>query len=525
MVDLDRIKDPQLLRQIARLQHDELERVLAKLREARIELASLQGRSPEEAQTELAGLEVELSRTFSSVTNPGKSERRPRRDGADKPRKKREKFGRTPQPNLPIEEVVHDLDEADKACPDCGEVLVPWEGQDEASEAVSVTGVQYVLQRNIRKKYRCRCGGAIETAAAPPRLSEGGRYSDAFIVHTAVQKYDAHIPLNRQVRLARRAGLEVTTQTLWKQTLLLADVFAPALERLHAYLLTQEVLFADESRWPVLGSKDAKSRNWTAWVLVGEDAVRHFIEDTRGLEAGAEILRGFQGVLTTDGYQVYKSLAASEGFLHAHCWAHARRYLIAAEDTQPELSAELLDLVGQLFGIERALEEETSHLPKSERHARIRQTRQASSKPIVAELGKQLMGIRALPKSPMAAAVRYFENQWKGLKTFLDHPQVPLTSNAAERSLRGLVLGRHNHVGSRSELGTEVAADLYSLVETAKLNQLDPAAYLNAALGFHHQGRTIPLPHELKRSVDPDTVEYPARPPPKPDTQPDLPIE
>ena len=111
----------------------------------------------------------------------------------------------------------------------------------------------------------------------------------------------------------------------------------------------------------------------------------------------------------------------------------------------------------------------------------------------------------------------------RGLTTFLDHPKVPLTSNAAERGLRVLVLGRNNHFGSRSEEGTRVAADLYSLIESAKLNELDPATYFREAIRHHNEGRTIPLPHELRRSLDPDAIEYPARPPPEPEPQLELP--
>lgn len=514
MVALDDIKDPELLRQIARLQNDELERVVGKLREARLRVAELEGKTSEEAQSELDILEKELEHTVSAATSKGKSERRPRGKSPRSPKKARTQFGPTPQPELPIQEIVHDLDEADKICPCCGEPLQPWAKQDEKSEVVSVTGVQYVLEKHVRRKYRCTCGGAVETADVLPRILSGGRYSDAFLIHTAVQKYDAHLPLNRQARLAKRSGLQVTRQTLWKQVLTLHQAFEPVLERLHLYLLTKDVLAADESRWPVLGHKGKKTKNWTTWVLVADDAVRHFIRDSRGLDHGQELLRGYRGALISDGYQVYKSLAASEGFVHAHCWSHARRYLIGAEDTAPDVATHLIDLVGKLFGIEHELNEKRATLSADELYAHTLEVRQDRAKPIVREIGERMTRIRALSQSPIAAAVRYFENQWKGLTVFLDHPQVPLTSNSAERELRGVVLGRNNHVGSRSVLGTQASAAHYSLVESAKLNDLDPGHYYQVLVERYHQGRTLPLPHELVLNLDPDEVVYPARPPP-----------
>lgn len=126
--------------------------------------------------------------------------------------------------------------------------------------------------------------------------------------------------------------------------------------------------------------------------------------------------------------------------------------------------------------------------------------RQERSKPIVQEIGRIAAEVRALSDSPIARAVKYLENQWAGLIRFLDDPRIPITSNAAEAALRCLVLGRNNHFGSKSKRGTEVAAMFYSLIESAKMNDLDPGAYLRHGAAAFLRGERVPLPHELREA-------------------------
>ncbi|MEQ8273517.1 MAG: transposase [Deltaproteobacteria bacterium] len=212
----------------------------------------------------------------------------------------------------------------------------------------------------------CQCGCTVETAEPPARLIPGGRYSTEFAVHVAADKYDGHLPLERQARRMRRSGLTVTSQTLWDQTWALAGCFRDAIDRLRQYLLSKELLLADESRWPLLGAKGRKTKNWFAWTLASEDAILHRIEDTRSNEACRSLLTGFRGVLVTDGYVVYKSLATEIGYVQAHRWSHARRKFIEAEPSASDLSANFLDDIGELFGIERTLAERTLDLPPVE---------------------------------------------------------------------------------------------------------------------------------------------------------------
>jgi transposase len=497
-LDLDRVKDTELLRQVAKVQDAEIRRLHDKLTTLKTEVEALKGRSPEEIQNQLALLEKELSEAYAQ-TRRGGSERRHRdEETADKAKSKQSGHGPTPQPLLPIVEVDHDLDEADKTCPSCGGMLELWEGQPEESEEVDVVELQYVLKKHRRRKYRCACGSCVETAPGPLKLIPGGRYSVDFAVHVSDDKFGYHSPLERQVRRMRQAGLKVTSQTLWDQTYALAQLLKPTVERLHQYLLEQELLLADESHWPLLGAKGRKTKNWFAWALAGHDGIVHKILDSRSNEAGAEVLRNFDGVLLTDGYVVYTSQAKRKGYQQAHCWAHARRYFLEAEASAPEEAQAFLDDIGALFGIEREIDEATRVIkdPIAAKSLRA-QVRDEKSRPIVNRIGRRAMELKALPKTPIAQAVKYLENRWDGLARFVDDPRVPMTSNGAERALRGLVLGRNNHFGSRSKRGTEVAAIFYSLIESAKLNGLNPKRYLKIAAEAALRDETPPLPHEL----------------------------
>ena len=150
--------------------------------------------------------------------------------------------------------------------------------------------------------------------------------------------------------------------------------------------------------------------------------------------------------------------------------------------------------------IEREIVKAYSGKSKEQALALTLRIRQEKSKPIVEELGRRAMQIRALCESPIGRAVRDLQNQWTGLIRFLDHSGIPLTSNLAEAALRCLVLGRNNHFGSRSKRGTEVAAMFYSLIESARLNGLDPRAYLLFGAKAHLRGERVPLPHELREA-------------------------
>ena len=367
-------------------------------------------------------------------------------------------------------------------------------GQFEESQEIDVVAASYRIVQHRRQKYRCRCGGCVDTALGPPKILQGGRYSIDFCVHVAVSKYLDHLPLARQVRQMARAGLTVDTQTLWDQLLSLSRHLVPSYEALHRFVLEARVIGADETTWPLL--EKGGSKRWYAWSAAREDAVVYRIAAGRSAEAARDLLRDYAGIVMCDGYAAYGTLARAPeggGFTRAHCWSHVRRKFLEAEPAHPEAQRGVA-WIGELYDVERDVQKAEVLDPAAHR-LRLRQER---SRPIVEALRAWMTTVPSLPQSSLGKALAYTDTLWPGLVRFLDDPAIPLDNNATERALRGVVLGRKNHYGSKSQRGTEVAALFYSLLESAKLSGLEPARYLaEAARRAIANPGTATLPRDL----------------------------
>jgi transposase len=487
MVRLQTERDVERLRQAALLLEAENRRLTSRVLELTRQLLTARGEAAEVLQLRLAELERQLAQARDALYGPS-SEKRPHPAGDAPPTEEKPQRGHGPrQQALPVEEVVHLLDEADRQCPECGGALSAMAGQYEEAEEVDVVERRFVLKRHRRQKYRCGCGGCVDTALGPPKLVPGGRYSLAFAIEVAVQKYLDHAPLERQVRAMAREGLEVDSQTLWDQLLALTHRLLPTWEALWLDQVRRQVLGADETRWPLLGSPG--QTKWHLWALASAHAVVYRVADTRGAEAARELLKGFSGVLMTDGYAVYEAVARqSAGRFHvAHCWAHTRRKFLECGGPEAAIAVEL---IGELYRVEREYQTGPPDLQ------RLHALRQQKSRPVIARLHAWALEVRALPESALGRALRYLGDLWPGLTRFLEDARVPLDNNATERALRGPVVGRKNHYGSRSRRGTEVAAILYSLLESAKLCGVEPKAYLRAAVLAALNGEPPLLPHQ-----------------------------
>jgi transposase len=514
-------KDPEILRKAVVLLENhnrelskKIAAVLRQLQQARAELAALKGESGGK-QLRLEALEQQLAKLTKQVFGPS-SEQRPGSEGPagaapesddgksdDEDKKKRRGHGPTEQPKLPRIDVDHELDEADKTCPACGGALEEMAGQYEEHDEIDVVPMRFVIKHHRRKKYACRCGACIETALGPDKLCAGGRYSVGFAIQVAIEKYDDHLPLERQVRRMGREGLVVTSQTLWDQIEQLAWVIESVLPRLLAYLLGHGVVGADETSWELMGKKVGQSKSWWVWVLRTDDAVYYAIRGSRGAATAAELLRGFAGILMCDGYSAYLSLALQyPRVLLAHCWAHVRREFLDIEKSFPTACGEILRLIGQLYHLEKPCPAGAAG-QEERKKIRDKDSRQVVDA-IVGWFYRTLP--TCLPESGLHKAIGYLVHMWPGLVLFLDDPSIPLDNNGTERAARGPVIGRKNHYGSRSLRGTEVAATFYSLVESAKLNGIDPRLYLRVAVraGLRHE--TVPLPHEVKSRLADGTL-------------------
>jgi transposase len=487
VIDLASESRPEVLRQVARLQQQENQKLQRRIAELVAELAALRGQDATAAlQLELVRLQGQLAKANQRLFGRSSEQRpapgAPAGEETEAEGAVRRGHGPRPQPTLPVVEVVHTLDAPDQVCTACGGALRAWAGQFEESEEIDVVAASYRVLRHRRQKYTCRCGGCVETALGPTKLVPGGRYSVDFAVAVAVAKYLDHLPLARQVRQMARAGLAADTQTLWDQLLALARHLTPTYEALHAHVLAAPVIGADETVWPLLAKGGAK--RWYGWSVTAPAAVFYRIDPSRSAKAAAEILRDYAGIVVCDGYGAYSSLAAQSRdgpnpgtrFTLAHCWAHVRRKFFECEPAFPE-AEKALDLIGQLYDVEACAKKADVRDPR----AHLAQLRNERSQPLVAALRAWMLGQRALAQSGLGKALAYADGLWPGLVRFLDDPEVPLDINATERALRGLVVGRKNHYGSKSLRGTQVAALFYSLLESAKLAGIEPAAYLAEA--------------------------------------------
>jgi transposase len=484
-IGLDKMDEEQV-RTAANLLERENERLLREVLELKQKLSAVQGNSVEQ-MTLLAELEQKLAVRDKMLF--GRSTEK--RGAKEKPAEKAPQPGHGPreQQELGVVEREHELDVADRVCTSCGKPLAEMAGQFEESDEVDVLERQFVLVRHKRKKYRCQCGGCVETALGPDKLIAGGRYSIDFAVSVAIAKYADHLPLERQVRVMKRQGLVVDSQTLWDQLNALAKWLAPAHQPLHAYVLQQPVIGVDETFWRLMES--GENKRWQTWAACAPKAVSYRIRDSRSAAAAGEVLGDYDGTVLCDGYSAYDSLKKRGGrFQLAHCWAHVRRKFVEAEEFAPEPCKQALDLIGELYAVERDCKTD-------EDRARARVER---SRGILKRLHAWALEQRALPQSPLGKAIRYMGDLWPGLVRFIDEPRLALDNNATERALRGVVLGRKNHYGSRSERGIEVAALFYTLIESAKLAGIEPDAYLRLAAHAAVRKQPIPLPHELGAS-------------------------
>ncbi len=495
-MELVRETDFNILRSKAVLLQKENDRLHKRLAELCAEIDKLKGKDAASLQQEIQLLTEQLSnakrREFSPTT-----ERRPKPKPA-KPERKQTGHGPTAQPELPSEDVVHELSDP-QPCDKCGGELVPMGEQFEVSEEITRVERRFIIKRHRRRKYRCSCGECIVTAPGPVKLTPGGRYSLDFAAGVAVDKYLWHMPLARQQREMAGLGLCIGRNALWDQIDKLAEHLEPSWRALREYVRQSPVVCIDETTWPML---EKGSKKWWAWAMARPDAVYYDVRKSRSHEMAEKLVGDYFGVLLTDGYIAYETLrskiaAANAGdtFIAAACWAHVRRYYIVAEPNYPE-AAEAVALIGKLFEIEREVDKAAFDHPLDRLRERARR-RTTDSRAVVAELKKWRKKQSYLPSSSLGKAVQYMDGLGRRLEVFLDDPRVSLTNNLIERGMRGPAVGRRNHYGSRSLRGTQVAACFYSLLETCKLVGVSPAEYLfEAACRAIAEPGTVTLPHK-----------------------------
>ena len=319
-------------------------------------------------------------------------------------------------------------------------------------------------------------------APAPARLVEGGIPTEATVAHVLVSKYADHLPLYRQAQIYGRQGVNLDRSTLADWVGKAAFLLRPVHERLFERLKASTKLFADETTAPVLdpgrgrtktGQFFAYARDERPWGGADPPGVTYLYAPDRKAEQPIRHLQGFAGVLQVDGYAGYKALAERNAVSLAFCWSHVRRKFYELAEAGPApIATEALARIATLYQVEADIR----GCSAAERCA----ARQARSRPIVAALEpwlKDKLGLVS-QKSKLAEAIRYALSRWAGLSRFLDDGRVEIDSNVVERAIRPIALNRKNALFAGSDGGAEHWAVIASLVETCKLNDVDPQAYL-----------------------------------------------
>lgn len=481
-MDLRCERDIEQLRRVALAQQVQIEQLLRVLRAKCAELSALKGNETELQQT--LALIAELTRAALSSAPSTEAASSP---DPTTPKKDRDHSGHTEQPTLPHVEQIFELDAADMTCPSCGGDLRPMKGQFETSEMVDVVEISYRVVQVKQQKYACKCGGCIETAPGPERATPGGRYSLDFAIKVAIDKYLDHIPLARQRRILRRYGLVVSTQTLWDQLHVLGRRLEAASRALLARVLAQPVIGLDQTSWKRLESKNG--RPWQMWCITAPGAVVHRIRDDKGAATFEALVGAYRGVIVCDALKTHEAGARGhDAIALAGCWAHVFRKFEEAAVDHPE-AHRALRWIGSLYEVDARAEGDL------EKKAALRRT---ESVEVLADFKTWIWSQASLRTLSIGNAASYVVANWDRLTRFVKDARIPLDNNATERAIRGPVVGRKNHYGSRSRRGIEVASLFYSLLETAKLHAVDPARYLREAALADGRGEVL-LPSDLAR--------------------------
>ena len=457
---------------------EQMKFIIAKLRHERFGQSSERGALLEQLELQLADLEEDASEAEAQAQAAAQA-------AAASAKIKVESFerlrpARRPLPaHLPRERVVHP---APSACPCCGGALHKL-GED-VTETLELIPRQWKVIQHVREKFSCRSCEAITQPPAPSHPIARGRAGPGLLAHILFSKYGLHLPLNRQSNTYAREGVELDVSTLADWVGAAAATLMPLILLIRAHVFAAERIHADDTTVPVLAK--GKTRTGRLWTYVRDDrpfagpdppAAVFFYSPDRGGAHPEQHLAGYAGLMQADAYagfnKLYEAGRKPGPIVEAACWAHARRkFFDLARLNKAPIAIEAVERIDALFAIEREI---NGASPQQRLLAR-----NEHSRPLVVELGTWLRQQRAKlsAKNETAKAIQYSLKLWGALTRFLDDGRLCMSNNAAERALRGIAVGRHNWTFAGSDNGGRRAAAIYTLIETAKLNDVDPQAWL-----------------------------------------------
>jgi len=370
----------------------------------------------------------------------------------------------------------------DKTCPCCRSPLHLI--GEETSERLDVIPAQFRAIVTHRPKYACRaCEQAVVQAPAPERLIKGGLPTEAMVASVLVAKYAWHLPLYRQAQMLAAQGLDIKRSVLAFWVGYAAAELKPLSLRLRELILASGKIAVDETKAPVLDPGRGRVKQGYFWAIARDDrpwggtdppAIAFTYAPGRGAVHALKLLYGYRGVVQCDGYAAYKKVAEAPGdaITLAFCWAHLRRrFFDLAKAGNAPIASEALERIAAIYAVDKTVRGASP----DER----RRERQDKSKPLVVALRtffeRQLA--RVSSKASIAEEIKYGLNHWDGLTRFLDDGRIELDTNIVERGIRPIVLNRKNALFAGHDIGAENWACIASLVETCKLNDVEPQAY------------------------------------------------
>lgn len=412
-------------------------------------------------------------------------------------------------PNAPIIERDIELAVA-PLCPCCNAQMKD-SGLTEDSEYLTVIPATYMVVRQKRHTYNCgKCYGAMITAANAPRIKPGSAYSDEMMIDVSLSKYCDLIPVQRYVAIAERAGFKgIPSQSLIESTHYVAQFVKRVYDLLKTEILNARVLHADETPHRMLEGSDKKS--WHLWGFSSKTTAYFEVHDTRSGDVASELLKNsLCEFLISDVYSGYaktvrltnehrKALNSKE-ICNIYCNAHARRKFKEASEKYPDEAKFFVDGYKEIYH----LEPDWRNLEKPPDKAEVLEVRK-KMQPIFEKMRVKI--IELMPgfsdKSTIAVAMRYFLKNYKELTQFIENAELPIDNNQQERLLRNPVIGRKTWYGTHSEQGAETNAILFSLIESCKLNKVNPREYFRILVQKLHVGEAPFTPKDFFAHLTP----------------------
>lgn len=417
---------------------------------------------------------------------------------------KREKFSKLPSeryPNAPIIEKDLSLVEP-PICSECHDVMQD-SGMRETTEYLTVEPRKFTIIRQHRHKYRCRCHSSIQTTPQLPRIKLGSAYSDDMIIDIAMSKYCDLIPIERYAQMAAREGFAgLPANSLIEATHHLAKFLFTVYMLIKSEILAERVLRADETPHKML--EGDKSKNWFLWGFSTENAAFFACKNTRSGDVASSFLEHSSAeVLLSDVYSGYaKALRIVNNcrlkkdfkiLKAAYCNAHSRRKFKEAEASFPEQAALYLRNYRVIYKLED-WGQKTNKVQKNRKRMKWIFAKMLA-------LGQEhLKGVSE--KSELARAIKYFSKNYEGLTLFLSDDGVGIDNNPQERLMRNPVVGRKTWYGTHSKRGAETASILFTIIETCKLNKVNPRKYVKAVVASMHRGKAPVTPFQFKHQEE-----------------------